>query len=68
MLGSVFEADDAVQETMVRGWRAIESFEGRSSLRSWLYRIAPNVCLDMSSGAQRRVPPVDLGPAQAPLG
>ncbi len=68
MLGSVFEADDAVQETMVRAWRGIGAFEGRASLRSWLYRIATNVCLDMLSGAQRRARPMDLGPAQAPLG
>ena len=54
MLGSAFEADDAVQETMVRGWRDLDSFEGRSSVRSWLYRIATNVCLDMLRGRQRR--------------
>ncbi|HEX2028826.1 MAG TPA: sigma-70 family RNA polymerase sigma factor [Nitriliruptorales bacterium] len=68
MLGSGFEADDAVQETMVRAWRGIELFEGRASLRSWLYRIATNVCLDMLSSAQRRARPMDLGPARAPLG
>jgi RNA polymerase sigma-70 factor, ECF subfamily len=63
MLGSLFEADDAVQETMVRAWRGIEGFEGRSALRSWLYRIATNVCLDMLRGRQRRARPMELGPS-----
>lgn len=63
MLGSSFEADDAVQDTMVRAWRAYDGFEGRSSLRSWLYRIATNVCLDHLNGRNRRARPMDLGPA-----
>ncbi|MFF8607426.1 sigma-70 family RNA polymerase sigma factor [Streptomyces sp. NPDC015346] len=60
MLGSAFEAEDAVQDTMVRAWRAIDSFEGRSSLRSWLYRIATNVCLDSLNAGNRRARPMDL--------
>jgi RNA polymerase sigma-70 factor (ECF subfamily) len=67
MLGSPFEAEDAVQETFIRAWRAYESFEGRASLRSWLYRIATNVCLDMLGGRERRARPIDLGPAQEPI-
>jgi RNA polymerase sigma-70 factor (ECF subfamily) len=63
MLGSGFEADDAVQETMVRAWRASDSFEGRSAVRSWVYRIATNVCLDMLRGRQRRARPMEMGPA-----
>src|ERR1700739_2763616 len=65
MLGSAFEADDAVQETMLRAWKAAEGFEGRSSLRSWLYRIATNVCLDALRGEKRRGPAVELGAAVA---
>ena len=62
MLGAAFEAEDAVQETMLRAWRSIERFEGRSSLRSWLYRIATNVCLSMLGASQRRARPMDLNP------
>jgi RNA polymerase sigma-70 factor, ECF subfamily len=66
MLGGASEAEDAVQETMLRAWRAADSFEGRSSLRSWLYRIATNICLDMRRAPQRRAMPMDLaGPVTA---
>jgi len=65
MLGTAFEAEDAVQETSLRAWRGFDRFEGRSSLRSWLYTIATNVCLDMLNGAQRRARPMDLAPARS---
>lgn len=66
MLGSPFEAEDAVQEALLRAWKAHERFEGRAALRSWLYKIATNVCLDMLKGRSRRARPMDLGPAGAP--
>ena len=67
MLASPFEAEDAVQETLLRAWRGMERFEGRAALRSWLYRIATNVCLDMLDGRNRRARPMDLGPAREPV-
>jgi RNA polymerase sigma-70 factor (ECF subfamily) len=66
MLGSASEAEDAVQETMLRAWRAQDSFEGRASLRSWLFRIATNVCFDSLGSRQRRARPMDLRPSSLP--
>jgi RNA polymerase sigma-70 factor (ECF subfamily) len=63
MLGSAFEADDAAQETIIRAWRREGGFEGRSSLRTWVYRIATNVCLDLLRERGRRAVPMDLGPS-----
>ena len=65
MLGSGAEAEDAVQDTMIRAWRSIDGFEGRSSLRSWLYRIANNVCIDMMRSPQRRARPMEMGPSSS---
>ena len=71
MLGSTFDADDAVQDTMVKAWQGLDRFEGRSSTRSWIYRIATNVCLDSLRAKQRRALPMDLAgpqPASSPVG
>ena len=67
MLGSPFEAEDAVQETLLRAWRSLDRFEGRAALRSWLYRIATNVCFDMLNARERWARPMDLGPAREPV-
>src|SRR5579883_522999 len=61
MLGSPFDADDAVQETMIRAWRSWEQFDGRASVKTWLYRIATNVCLDELKGRGRRARPIEEG-------
>src|ERR1044072_8917324 len=63
MLCAPFEAEDALQEPLLRAWKSLDRFEGRSALRWWLYRIARNVCLDMLEGRERRARPMDLGPA-----
>ncbi len=68
MLGSPFEAEDAVQDALLKAWRSLDRFEGRASLRSWLYKIATNVCLDMLDAKQRRARPMELGDARAPDG
>src|SRR5512140_150496 len=67
MLGSPFEAEDAVQDTFLRAWKGFDRFEGRAAFRSWLYRIATNVCLDMLNGRSRRARPMDLGGAAEPV-
>src|SRR3954471_2677688 len=71
MIGSGAEAEDAVQETMVRAWKSADKLQDRGALKAWLFRIANNVCLDMLGSAQRRATPMDMGPsahADAPLG
>jgi RNA polymerase sigma-70 factor (ECF subfamily) len=65
MLGSIFEAEDAVQDAMLRAWRALPRFEDRAGLRPWLYRIATNVCIDMLKGRSRRALPMDVAPVAA---
>src|ERR1043165_4666049 len=66
MLGSSFEAEDAVQEAFLRAWRNVDRFEGRSAFKSWLYKIATNVCLDMLDGRKRRARPGGPGPSRSP--
>src|SRR3954462_13013668 len=66
MTGSVHDADDALQDALLRAWRALPRFEGRSSPRSWLYRIAPNTCLDLTARGPKRVLPIAHAPAGAP--
>src|SRR3954468_19337830 len=66
MLGSPFEAEDAVQEALIRAWKNLDRFEGRAALRNWLYRIATNVCFDMLNHKERRARPMDLGPSRDP--
>src|SRR5438874_1991538 len=68
VLGSVPDAEDALQETLLRAWRGLPRFESRSSLRSWLYTIATNVCLDAIGRRPKRVLPIDYGPASDPPG
>jgi RNA polymerase sigma-70 factor, ECF subfamily len=67
MLGSPFEAEDAVQEASIRAWRSWDRFEGRAAVKSWLYKITTNVCLDMLGSRERRARPMDLGPSGAPV-
>ncbi len=67
LLASPFDAEDAVQESFVRAWRSLDRFEGRAALKSWLYRIATNVCFDMLKASERRARPMDLGPAGEPI-
>jgi RNA polymerase sigma-70 factor (ECF subfamily) len=66
MLGSVHDAEDALQEALVRAWRGVGRFEGRSSVRTWLYRITTNACLDVVARRPKRVLPLDYGPAAGP--
>src|SRR5213082_1362992 len=66
MLGSVHDAEDALQDALLRAWRGLARFEGRSSLRSWLYRIATNTCLDTIERRPKRVLPIDYGPPADP--
>ena len=67
MLGSVYDADDAMQDATLRAWKALKRFEGRSSLRSWLYTIATNTCLTQIQRRPKRVLPVDYGPSTDPF-
>src|SRR4051812_10537826 len=66
MLGSVHDAEDALQDALLRAWRGLSRFQGRSSLRSWLYKIATNTCLDVIERRPKRVLPIDYGPAADP--